>query len=437
MVQTTTDPGTISVPMSSILDALEGVLTEDERTALFEQLIGLRPSGVAPGDLITAELFNQMLSDINDLSTRLANLEGAAGGPILESLDPPSVVAINGLIIVTGRTFNPARNLNAVRIGDVEITQFRADSSPTHLLFPVPDLFTGLPASLPVRVITGGRTSNALSITVQEPEQIQQGQFVFGAGQVPAGVITVGQSLAVTWNVQAVTMFPDAVALSLQVGSAQGATAAAWLATAAIQPPAPMALQPGQTRQVTVTVTVPVGATSAQLSLRVSSKDGNVINVSDPVAVTIGQAVEVSDARIDFSFEIAALAAGGGMVKGKVTIDGVEGDGILVKKGQNGKLKFHALDKRVSGPNADFTLTAEIVAPANGLTVTTGPNPAASPGPGIAPGGDLPFDLPLSAPGGATTGATARLKVTCNQTKASGGLSAYKAFKIIPLKIVD
>ncbi len=60
MVQTTADAGTISVPMSSILDALENVLTEDERNALFEQLIGLRPTTVAPGDLITAELFNQI-----------------------------------------------------------------------------------------------------------------------------------------------------------------------------------------------------------------------------------------------------------------------------------------------------------------------------------------------------------------------------------------
>ncbi|MEO9130207.1 MAG: IPT/TIG domain-containing protein [Sphingomonas sp.] len=437
MVQTTTDPGTISVPMSSILDALQGVLTEDERTALFEQLIGLRPAGVSPGDLITAELFNQVLSDINDLSVRLANLEGATGGPILESLDPPSIVAVNGLLIVTGKNFNPARNLNTVKIGDVEITQFRADSSPTHLLFPVPDLFTGLPGSFPVRVITGGRTSNALSITIQQPDQIQQGQFVFGPGQVPPGAPTIGQPLAITWNVQAVTMFPDNVILSLLVGSAQGATAAAWLATVAIQPPSPMALLAGQSKQVAVTVTVPAGATSAQLSLRVASKDGNVINVSDPVTVNVGQAVEVSDARIDFSFDIAALAAGGGMTKGKVTIDGVEGDGILVKKGQTGKLKFHALDKRASGANADFTLVAEIVAPANGLTVTTGPNPTASPPAGITAGGDLPFDLPLSAPAGATTGATARLKVTCNQTKASGGLTAYKGFKIIPLKIVD
>jgi hypothetical protein len=59
-------------------------------------------------------------------------------------------------------------------------------------------------------------------------------------------------------------------------------------------------------------------------------------------------------------------------------------------------------------------VSAEIVAPANGLTISGGPNPAASPAGGIASGGDLPFDLPLSAPSGATTGATARLKVTVN-----------------------
>jgi hypothetical protein len=45
MVQNTTDLGTISVPMSSIVDALKdvlkGVLTEDEQAAVLGQL-GLR-----------------------------------------------------------------------------------------------------------------------------------------------------------------------------------------------------------------------------------------------------------------------------------------------------------------------------------------------------------------------------------------------------------
>ncbi|MEO7177763.1 MAG: hypothetical protein ABIW83_02870, partial [Allosphingosinicella sp.] len=104
---------------------------------------------------------------------------------------------------------------------------------------------------------------------------------------------------------------------------------------------------------------------------------------------------------------------------------------------QNGKLQFHALDKRQTGPNAVFAITAEILAPGNGLTVTTGPSPNASPAAGIPPGGDLPFALPVSAPAGAASGATARLKVTCSQTATTGGLTAYKAFKIIPLNIVD
>jgi|GEM_PF-6230834 len=437
MVQTTADTGSISVPMSSFLDALQDVLTEPEREALYEQLIGVRPAEVAPGDLITAELFNKMLSDLHDLSARVATLEGAAGGPILESLDPATTVAVNGLLIVAGRNFNPIRGLNTVKIGDVEITQFRGDSTPTHLIFPVPDMFTGLPASKQVQVVTGGRTSNALSITVVEPDKTQDGNFVFSAGQAPSGAIAVGQQITLAWTVQAITHYPDNAALSLLVGSAEGATPAAWLASVAIQPPPPLPIIPGQSKQVSVKVTVPTGATSAQLSLRVASEDGHVVNVSDPLTITVGQAVEVPDPRIDISYTAGGLGSGG-MTVGKVTIDGVEADGVLVKKGQNGKLQFHALDKRANGPNATFTLTAEIVGGgATGLTVGAGPSPAASPAAGIAPGGDLPFALPLSAPAGAATGATARLKVTCNQTAATGGLAPYKSFKTIPLKIVD
>jgi len=436
MPDTIVDPGTISVPLSTILDALEEVLTDEERDALSQQLTALRPAGVAPGDLITADLFNRMRYDIDDLLARVALLEGAAGGPVIESLSA-STIAVNGTLVVTGRNFNPIRNLNNVLIGEVEITQFRADSSPTHLIFPVPDLFAALPATLPVRVSTEGRTSNALPLTVTKPDQIQAGQFAFGAGQAPGGVISVGAEVPITWSVQALTLFPDNITLSLVVGSANGADANAWLADLTFDPASPMPILPGQTKSVQATVKVPAGAVSANLSLRVASQDGNVVNVSDPVTISVGDEIEVSDPRIDITFQIPAFGSGG-MVTGTVMIDGAPGEGILVKKGQNGKLKFHALDKRTSGSaGATFGITAEVLAPANQLTVGTGPNPAASGAGAIAVGGDFPFDLPLSAPAGATTGATARLKITCNQTRTAGGLTPYTSFKIIPLKIVD
>jgi hypothetical protein len=430
-----TDPSTITVPLSTILDALEGALTEEEQAALSQQLGLLNPAGVAPGDLITADLFNQMRRDIDDLQVRVSQLEGAAGGPIIDSLSPSSTVAVNATLVVTGRNFNPIRNFNTVLIGDVEITQFRSDSSPTHLIFPVPDLFTGLPANLPVRVTTEGRTSNALSITVSQPDQVQGGQYTFGAGQVPGGVIAVGADVPITWSVQALTLFPDNVTLSLVIGGINGASAAAWQADVVFDPPSPMPILPGQTKQVQATVTVPAGAVSANISLQLASQDGNVVNLSDAVTITVGEEVEVSDPRIDLTFSIPVFG-GGQMTTGPVTIDGATSDGILVKKGQNGKLKFHALDTRTSGPGATFAITAEVLAPANGLTVGTGPNPNASGAGAVDPGEDLPFDLPLSAPSGATTDATARLKVTCEQTRTASGLAPYTSFKIIPLKIV-
>jgi len=242
MVQTITDAGKISVPMSSILDALEGVLTEAERTALFEQVIGLNPAGVAPGDLITAELFNQVLSDINDLSIRLSALEGAAGAPIIDLLNPSKTVAVNTILKVTGRNFNSEPRFNVVKIGSVEITQFRADSTPTELIFMVPDMFVGLPADLPVRVRNGERISNAVAIKVVEPDETQQGAYIPQIITSPAGQVAAEAVLNFTWNVQAMTSFPDKAQLELLVGEVKGTgvTKESWLATAQFQQASPM-----------------------------------------------------------------------------------------------------------------------------------------------------------------------------------------------------
>ena len=78
-----------------------------------------------------------------------------------------------------------------------------------------------------MRVTTEGRTSNVLSITVSQPDQVQGGQYTFGAGQAPAGVIAVGADVPITWSGQALTLFPDNVKLSLVLGGINGANAAA------------------------------------------------------------------------------------------------------------------------------------------------------------------------------------------------------------------
>ena len=100
--------GQIVVPMSSLLDALSATMTEQERQALYQELLDLRPAGVTPGDLITAEAFNLMMSDINALMLRVARLESGFGGPYIERIDPPGGEHATGTkITIVGRNFKP------------------------------------------------------------------------------------------------------------------------------------------------------------------------------------------------------------------------------------------------------------------------------------------------------------------------------------------
>jgi hypothetical protein len=441
MVQTTADAGTISVPMSSILDALESVLSEDERAKLFEQLIGLRPTTVAPGDLITAELFNQILSDLNDLSIRLSVLEGAAGAPIVDLLDPPKAVAVNTILKVTGRNFNPEPRFNVVSIGNIEITQFRDDSTPTDLIFMVPDMFVGLPSDLAVRVRNGDRISNAVAIKVTPPDQTQKGAYVIQNTLAPASVGDQA-TLNFTWNVQAMTSFPDQVTLEVLIGEVKGTgiTADSWRSTAVFQPLSPLSIQPGQTKAVSLTIKVPKNATSAQLAFRVTSQDGHVSNASDPIELTVGGNVDPNSPNTAISFIAPTLGGGGMKANEPIEIDGITLPGVLVKLGGDGKLIFDATDTRpvdAADPNpaaADYSFAAEFVGAGTGFTLGT-PLPLSKAG--VPFHQDVNFDLKLKPAAGATAGMTAKLKVTCSQTKTSGKLVPYKTFRIIHLKIVS
>lgn len=184
MVQTTTDPGTISVPMSSILDALEGVLTEAERTALFEQLIGLRPAGVSPGDLITAELFNQVLSDVNDLAQRVAVLEGGSDKvphlPVITQI-VPQLVKTGHEFTVFGQNLNP-NLLSRIDVDDTNIPldRIKDGSSPTRLVLDAPAII-GLPD-----------TGATVVLAVSNPAGTGQGSYV----QLPGVAANIQATIA-------------------------------------------------------------------------------------------------------------------------------------------------------------------------------------------------------------------------------------------------
>ena len=83
-------PGNIVVSLSSIIDQLRSKLTSAEIDNLLAALLANRKSQVLPGDLITADLINQILQDIQDLNTQVAQL---AGGTTSSTTNSQAVAA--------------------------------------------------------------------------------------------------------------------------------------------------------------------------------------------------------------------------------------------------------------------------------------------------------------------------------------------------------
>jgi len=151
------NPGSLVVPLSAIIDQLQGKLSAADLNALLLAIVSKQKAGVAPGDLITADLMNMILNDIDDLNRRLV---------ILEAAQPPEVK--NVLIIEP----SPATTL---RIGDPLIIKGQgllADSlvtiedQPIGGAFGSPDDNTLTFHAIPPIDIKGGLPSGGKSVTL-------------------------------------------------------------------------------------------------------------------------------------------------------------------------------------------------------------------------------------------------------------------------------
>ncbi|HEX8483699.1 MAG TPA: IPT/TIG domain-containing protein [Allosphingosinicella sp.] len=350
MDQMLTDAGKVSVPISSILDALKDTLSEEKRAALFTQLIGLRPAGVAPGDLITAELFNQMMSDINGLAIRVAALEGVAGGPVIERIEPVGANKEAGsLLTIIGANFKPDDEDMFVSVGHKKVTDFFAKSDQKKLLLTVPVSFAQLPVTVPVTVTVKGRTSNSVSITIVPEVVTPSGnvQVEYQGGNL--GTIGVGQTYQLVWRVWSNLNLPSSFEVEPEVtGVSGGSSVDQWLA--AIQVPSTQfSIEPGGFHDVTMTVTVPTGAENAEINLRAESIVGNFVGAAQtPFTMQVGEETPVSDQRATVAMRqvsVTEFRSGNVIVADKLVM------GFKIQPGKTVNLPFQvsaALD--IGGP---------------------------------------------------------------------------------------
>lgn len=127
--------------LAVLFEAVGDLLTDAQRAELTKQLTSLRPTGVAPGDLITAELFNAMSNNINDLLARVEALEGEGAeilAPVIISLNK-NLFTVGDEMRVTGRNLHPDR-LTRIFVGSsgVPLDRLKAGSGGNLLIFDVP-----------------------------------------------------------------------------------------------------------------------------------------------------------------------------------------------------------------------------------------------------------------------------------------------------------
>ena len=100
---------------------------------------------VRPGELITAARMNELIDAVNDLLTRVTDLEGEEDNRVvITDLAFAGTSRLGDPLEIRGRNFGFSRGTQQVRFDDRVITEFRAGSSDTQLLVRVP-IFSPFP----------------------------------------------------------------------------------------------------------------------------------------------------------------------------------------------------------------------------------------------------------------------------------------------------
>ncbi|HUD27870.1 MAG TPA: IPT/TIG domain-containing protein [Novosphingobium sp.] len=423
--------------LTEIIDAIGDLLPEDQKGQLVTTLLDGRIQQVRPGELITAGLCNQMLTDIADLAVRVSVLEGAGGGPFITAIQPKNVeITINSLLTVLGTGFDKVPEYNVVMLGGKQITQFNEASSQDALIFPVPDLFTGLPRTVDLTVEAAGKVSNKFPVRLKAQPRQQLGELVVTEALMPTGTLSADADVSFGWDVLASTTLEDSLALSLVVtDAAPAASAAQWIASAAsgFSPPSPLAINPGQTRRVNLTVHAPAGAVSANLQLKVVGIDGQVQKSSPVIPWRAGQSLEPSSpSAIVLASEVGDDALMD-LVDNMETASGsTYPQGFTFKAGAASSIAFEIRDQRGAGaPNATYACKAELVASGGDWTIG---NLLGASTPSLPAGEDFSFVISIDNTAGAV-GTEYLLRVEARQTATAPGLSPYTSFAILPIKL--
>jgi hypothetical protein len=275
---------------------------------------------VQPGDLITADFFNRMLIELNQLDQRVAALEGqssSSGQLVITGVFPEGPLRVGQEIQVTGRNFGVSIGAQRVFIKDVRVTDFKPQSTDSLLVFDIPSI-AGLPdAGMTVTLSVTNQNTDTRSLFVLPAQLPLGGQVTVTFDSMAPLTPVAGSPVTFRYNVtsranQSAT-FTILPTINVSSNQAQWQSALQVLDDTSGSPLSGngLLLAPNQSRFVKVAITsVPSTPVNAQFSLTVAASAPGVTIIPDTRTFTVGQATPPQDTTIDVFDIINAVPPG-------------------------------------------------------------------------------------------------------------------------------
>jgi hypothetical protein len=326
-------PGEMVVSLTDILNKLGSKITEADRQELLIAMLSPRREKVQPGELISADLFNQFISDLDGLSIRVTKLETQGASTSKVRIDGFNVIQplhVNDSIEVDGAGFLVPPVLNTVTMGGVPVTSLAMMSSETKLFFQVPSInlpVTGASVTVTVTNANGAATSPPIHVLPAVPIAAGQTQLVYTTPPVmPFGQpnITSGQPYTFIFNIRFVPAVNNTVTNAIYTIT-PSITGTGWSATALDTNP--ITVGANTTRAIHISVTA--GAGSGVLSLNALETSTNTQiapGSSIPLSITQNSPPPTPDNRVRVTLN--QVAGGAAIVSGAVQFSRNQSGGV-------------------------------------------------------------------------------------------------------------
>ena len=308
MPVTIANPGNLVVPLSTIIDQLKGKLSSDDIDNLLAAIVAKKKTEVRPGDLITADLINQVLSDISDLELRVAQLESNQGSVanqvILTQPNNGDNFRVGDALVIQGKNLGFSTGTSVITFSGQLATDVNSTSTDNRITVKIPDIPSLDPSGSSVLLVVSNGFSSAQRVIVVRPAQDLAGAIDVSWSDVspnpfsPGGSATFGFKLNSRANMNATFQVTPLIS--------RVANASTWNGALKVLPATRVLVPAGGSTSIQVQVNpVPAVAVGTTFALSVAATAGSVAGTTGRLRLAVGTAVQLPDPS--FSLAVDAI----------------------------------------------------------------------------------------------------------------------------------